>query len=772
MGTTRPATSPLTIGWKGKCILASIATILIVGVFLMLQDAGGDAKADLPNDVSGACTIEYVDTAILPGTDEQPTELAGEQAGYPGSVAEDPDDVSVVKDGEIAVAGDPSVQQVQPGSDEITPAQAAVAEGIKPSEDNENIETLVPSEAASGTTASAVKHVYKVTMPDGKKMIVYGTHDGYVPKDGTYQFSGAMRTDSGYNVLIDTAYTAESASDVHEKSAVDFASKGPGMTQALDEFIWEPADGYVVQTGSNSGPAGISGADATDTDLAITADAQDGTDVIARADEKTFPMDLAATALDGKTHLHEGCAYQDDVTIDVDFKYANLFSNKTFNLKGQLVDQFNMNPILDANGVPITFDVPFETKTDYVTTEEDRISQSEITNFLDTAAAIIAAHELSTDTQEDAIAVPDNEGPTSSEADVPGTTPEAAAAEAAEGSPEGSAPESVAQAPYEGVVPTYEQVARCVLNAINNGSAHLTSDGTFLNEFYSYYNSLTDEQKAAYPKIPTFPELVNYVIVAHNATAIRYASDNVDFQITAPAASVYAKKVMAALVLYLGDEEVSKVYEHDEEALSIIYPGITTEATVYGEHEAAATKNIVVMDTVHYVGLVPGVQYHLETILMEKSTQSPVIDATTGESVKVMTEFKPLSASGVVNVIFDPFDATSLNGREAVVYEKLVRCVEVTESDAGAQIAVNAENRETEGGLHSTQMGSEVVIHRDINDKYQTISFSKDHWDEGEVEQGGTISAMGDDMKPFLFVGLIVAALLGIGMMRIRNKMM
>lgn len=713
--TSKPECKQGTIelGWKGKGVLASICGIVLIAAFFALQHAGGAANANLPNDIAGTCTVEYIDSATLPATGE--VSFNEEVHDQGAAENEGGNSETTIENEDSQAAGTDAGQTVdsQTGSQHLQ-------------------QSNTPS-----------KHVYKVTMPDDTKIIAYGTHDGYIPKDGQYPFSGTFRSDNGYNIVVNTAYNVASLEDIHAASTELFLQNGEGVTQMLDEFIWTPDEDY--DTNQNEVPSGVSGNDVSSDEASPTAnnnsnasaDDHETNNTNTSQTNRNYDMVLKATAIDKANQSHEGCADKEDVVISVDFTYENLFSNNVFTLKGALVDQFDNAPILDINGSPIVIEVPFETKNAYEPTEADINAQSVVDSFLDAAQKVI-------DSYYDA------------------------------GSSEDRSDEFEGyNALFAGDVPQYTEIEEIVNRAKDEGPSILNDATPYLNEFYSYYNSLTDDQKAAFPEVPTSSDLIAALgITHHQVMEDRYASGEVTFDVTAPANSVYAKQVMLALTLYHGDNEVAKLYEQDEENLCITYPGISTEATVYGDHVAAATKNTVVVDAVSYIGLAPGVQYHLETMLVEKSTQSPVVDATTGETITMITEFVPQSSSGIVNVILGSFDATSLVGREVVVFEKLVRCVDIEETDDGAQEAANASSGEASANLHSTQKGQPAANHQDINDEYQTISFSKEEWEAGEVEQGSTLSNMGETPRPYIFGGLVIAALVGIGIMRMRQRMM
>lgn len=119
-------------------------------------------------------------------------------------------------------------------------------------------------------------------------------------------------------------------------------------------------------------------------------------------------------------------------------------------------------------------------------------------------------------------------------------------------------------------------------------------------------------------------------------------------------------------------------------------PEIGTTATVDGEKEICATEVFTLTDTVSYKHLIPGKEYVLNGVLMDKATGKPfVID---GEEIHAETVFAPEEPSGEVIVEFT-FDAKCIKANtDIVVFESLYRD------------------------------GMELAVHADIEDEDQTVT--------------------------------------------------
>ena len=97
---------------------------------------------------------------------------------------------------------------------------------------------------------------------------------------------------------------------------------------------------------------------------------------------------------------------------------------------------------------------------------------------------------------------------------------------------------------------------------------------------------------------------------------------------------------------------------------------IGTKATVEGEKEIDPLDKVTLTDTVSYTGLVPGKEYKVTGVLMDKETGEKLL--VNGKEITAETTFIAETKNGSVDVTFI-FDATGLHGKEIVVFEDLYR---------------------------------------------------------------------------------------------------
>ena len=135
--------------------------------------------------------------------------------------------------------------------------------------------------------------------------------------------------------------------------------------------------------------------------------------------------------------------------------------------------------------------------------------------------------------------------------------------------------------------------------------------------------------------------------------------------------------------------------ERDQKVIEInvandLIPELKTTATVDGEKTICATEKFTLIDIVEYKHLVPGTEYVVKGILMDKTTgKALIID---GNEVTSEAKFTPEAPSGSVEVTFE-FDSKFIKSdTDIVVFESLYK------------------------------EGKELAVHADIEDEGQTVT--------------------------------------------------
>lgn len=175
---------------------------------------------------------------------------------------------------------------------------------------------------------------------------------------------------------------------------------------------------------------------------------------------------------------------------------------------------------------------------------------------------------------------------------------------------------------------------------------------------------------------------------------------------------------------YLPNDEIHHItVSEDEQIIEInivndMIPELKTTATIDGEKEVEVKDEITIEDLVEYKHLVPGKEYTIKGILMDKSTNEPF--KVDGKEITSEVTFTPEKPNGEVTVSFT-FDASKITQTtELVVFETLYLD------------------------------GAEIAAHADIEDEGQTVTITVP-----EPETPYT----GDDRNYGVWIGLGAIAL-------------
>lgn len=142
------------------------------------------------------------------------------------------------------------------------------------------------------------------------------------------------------------------------------------------------------------------------------------------------------------------------------------------------------------------------------------------------------------------------------------------------------------------------------------------------------------------------------------ATKYQYRVEELDTEKT------YGYQLPDPQIVELSEGEIASVSFHN------VPIEIGTKATVEGEKEVDPLDKVTLTDTVSYIGLVPGKEYKVVGVLMDKLTGEKLL--VNGQEIIAETTFIAEAKNGSVDVTF-VFDATGLHGKEIVVFEDLYR---------------------------------------------------------------------------------------------------
>lgn len=196
------------------------------------------------------------------------------------------------------------------------------------------------------------------------------------------------------------------------------------------------------------------------------------------------------------------------------------------------------------------------------------------------------------------------------------------------------------------------------------------------------------------------------------------------------ASGMAGKATVVYEYLYRKDKLLAGHEDIEDEGQTVYFPEIHTTAKdkATGKGSAEASGTVTIIDTVKYEKLIPGKEYTITGVLMDKLSGEPY--KVNGSKIISSTVFTPAAASGSVDVEFI-FDASGLAGKTLVVFEEL------------------------------SIGGKTVAVHADLNDKDQSIGF----------KAVPVVPETGDSMGVVIWAVIMAAAVCGImAVLLIRKK--
>lgn len=194
--------------------------------------------------------------------------------------------------------------------------------------------------------------------------------------------------------------------------------------------------------------------------------------------------------------------------------------------------------------------------------------------------------------------------------------------------------------------------------------------------------------------------------------------------------------------LFKGSELIANESDlgNEGQTVSIVTPKLSTTATdkTDGDHTLLPSREATVVDHVEYTDLIPGKEYTIEGVLMDKSTGTELI---VGDGkVTAVSTFVPNKADGTVDLEFT-FDASELGGKDLVAFE-------IAYKD-----------------------GIQIADHQDIDDEAQTVTVSEPDDNTFDTPGGDGYSKTGVDMTLiYALIAALVALAGGAGAYAYRHR--
>lgn len=145
-----------------------------------------------------------------------------------------------------------------------------------------------------------------------------------------------------------------------------------------------------------------------------------------------------------------------------------------------------------------------------------------------------------------------------------------------------------------------------------------------------------------------------------------------EIDIPLDASSLVGRTVTVFDTLYIGETEAAAHRDISAESQQLTFPEHRIGTTALGEgtgtHDIAASKDTVIIDTVSWEGLIPGLEYELQGVVIDKETGEPYLEG--GEEIRVSSAFTPQETGGTTEMRFQ-LDTSGLEGKEFVIFEFL-----------------------------------------------------------------------------------------------------
>lgn len=263
--------------------------------------------------------------------------------------------------------------------------------------------------------------------------------------------------------------------------------------------------------------------------------------------------------------------------------------------------------------------------------------------------------------------------------------------------------------------------------------------GTFEDDGHSNMVYVPNEAEEGAPFVPLHPDyetltklfadhadIVDHMVIANTEFEPEYAEGTVDVVYNFDSSNFIQAEEAADTVVFellVKDDVVVAAHadlEDEGQKTTIVPSEIGTTATdkTDGDHSLLPSQDAVIVDTVEYTNLIPGKEYEVQGVLMDKSTEKPLM--VNDKQVMSTVKFTPNEANGTVELEF-AFDSTGLVGKEIVVFETLYK------------------------------EGVEVAVHADLTDENQTVKVEKQ-------PEGSIFDKTGDFLNQYGWVVALVAA--------------
>ena len=494
------------------------------------------------------------------------------------------------------------------------------------------------------------------------------------------------------------------AADMDPRAGVWFSLGEDGSNAAVDDGLSAlPYGKYLLEELRSDSNEGY---DLVTKTFVIERDSTAAKPVWMSLDDKEGPK-IQTEETDKADGDHVAQAAEQVTLVDTVW-YENLKTDGTqYTLTGTLMVKSTGEPLLDADGNPVTATTTFKARTASGEVELEFTFDGSLLAGED----IVAFESMVSDGIEVAVhADISDEDQTVHFVDIHTT-----ATDQGDGDKLVTGTEIVIsdEVSYEGLTPGTEYTLEATLVDAETGEPVMVKDGLVEKQVTGSATFTPDEADGTH-----------VVEIAFDGTGLGGKS------------LVVYEKLFSADVQLASHEDPSD----EGQTVTVVEIGTILVDAIDGDHVIVSGK-VKLTDTIEYKGLVPGETYTAHGTLMVKSTGLALEDAD-GKPVTATAEFAPDKPSGTVDVTFE-FDASKIEeGVELVAFEE---CLDVN--------------------------GNVIAVHQDIEDDGQTVVVDNPDTPKAPDEPGKGYDKTGfDTTMLFAAVVILIAAGAACGIYAIRKR--
>ena len=364
-----------------------------------------------------------------------------------------------------------------------------------------------------------------------------------------------------------------------------------------------------------------------------------------KVEMKNKPLNVATQAVDAATKAHQGIFAAEETITDT-VKVSGLYAGRTYKVSGVLMDKLTGEAIKDAEGNPLVAE-----SEPFVATGDEMEVQVNFTvdSSLFTTDSIVVVFEKLYRTER-------IEGRDETN-DFPG---EEFPVELAKHEDLEDEEQSIH---YGGIVGTV------ATDAASKSHNILADKDVTIVDVVEYKNLAPANEYEVKGELydKTTGQLLG--VTGSAKFTPKTPDGTVEVTFTFDASELKNHDLVAFEELYINGILINDHKNPEDEEQTVHVPEIRTTATDAETmaHVSYGNENVTIIDKVEYFNLIPGQEYTMSGVLMNKETGEPILPD--GEEVRASTVFTPTEKDGVVDIIFE-FNGVDLTGSTVVAFEE------------------------------------------------------------------------------------------------------